>query len=402
MVDQAKNFMIGLFVVAAISIIVFILLFLHPSVGNEERVLRVRFSNIDKVSIGTRVTFAGKPVGEVVAIEEVRDIEENRIGRNGHVYVYELTLRVDSGVNVFNSDEISARTSGLLGEKSIAITPLPAPKDQPLKVVNDEVIYADETATVEETFKDFRQLADKFEETLVSLTDSIREIERQKLWEKIAQTAQNLSEITSSLNQPGAWSEVTTNIRDLSNKVVKTWKTVDMAAKSFNQATSNVRDMTADGKIIMGDVKAAKGTVGKLIMRDDLYLKASALLSKGDTVMNDINHYGLLFNSDKGWQRLRSRRLNMLAKLSTPQEFRNYFNDELDQIQTSVERVAMVLDRTQNVCPPQFLACDRDFTKVFVELLTRIKELEESVNMYNEQLADETATITEINCVPCP
>lgn len=402
MVDQAKNFMIGLFVLAAISIIVFILLFLHPSVGNEERVLLVRFSNIDKISIGTRVTFAGKPVGEVVAIDEVKDIEEKRIGRDGHVYVYQLTLRVDSGVNVFNSDEISARTSGLLGEKSIVITPLPAPKDRPLRVVNDEIIYADETATVEETFKEFKDLADKFEETLVAITDSVKEIERQRLWEKIATTAQNVSEITNALNQPEAWADVVSNLQDLSNKVVKTWKTVDMAAKSFNQATINARDITADGKIVMGDIKAAKGTIGKLIMRDDLYLKASALLSKGDTVMNDINHYGLLFNSDKGWQRLRARRMNMLAKLSTPQEFRNYFNDELDQIQTSVERVSMVLDRSQNVCPPEALLGDADFSKVFVELLGRIKLLEESVNMYNQQLADEAARATEIHCLPCP
>ena len=47
MIDQTKNMMIGLFVIAACAIITFIILFLHPSVGDEGRVLRVRFANVD-------------------------------------------------------------------------------------------------------------------------------------------------------------------------------------------------------------------------------------------------------------------------------------------------------------------------------------------------------------------
>jgi phospholipid/cholesterol/gamma-HCH transport system substrate-binding protein len=63
MPDQAKNILIGIFVIVACAIIVFVLMFLHPSVGDESRLLRVRFANIDKITLGTRVNFAGKPVG---------------------------------------------------------------------------------------------------------------------------------------------------------------------------------------------------------------------------------------------------------------------------------------------------------------------------------------------------
>jgi phospholipid/cholesterol/gamma-HCH transport system substrate-binding protein len=96
MADQFKNMMIGIFVLAAFAIIIFIMLFLHPNVGNEGKTLRVRFADIDKISAGTRVSFAGKPVGEVIRIDEVDKSE--RVDHDGIVYVYELVLAIDSGV----------------------------------------------------------------------------------------------------------------------------------------------------------------------------------------------------------------------------------------------------------------------------------------------------------------
>ena len=55
MADQFKNLMIGIFVTAAAAIIVFILMFLHPRIGDEGKILHVHFSDIDKITIGTRI-----------------------------------------------------------------------------------------------------------------------------------------------------------------------------------------------------------------------------------------------------------------------------------------------------------------------------------------------------------
>src|SRR5947209_20418902 len=100
MAASIKNILIGIFVLTAIGIIVFMVLFLHPSVGDNAKTLRVRFTDIDKVNVGTRVTFAGRPVGEVVSIQELPDARTNRISKNGDIYVYELVLKVDSAVDV--------------------------------------------------------------------------------------------------------------------------------------------------------------------------------------------------------------------------------------------------------------------------------------------------------------
>lgn len=388
MIDQAKNFMIGLFVIAALSIVIFILLFLHPSIGNEELVLRVRFADIDKITVGTRVTFAGKPVGEVVSIEEVKDTEEHRIGKDGKVYVYELTLKVDSSINVFNTDQIAAKTSGLLGEKSVVITPLPAKPGETLRVVSSDILYADETGSVDDALKELRVVGNKLEGALDAITETFNDINKQHLFEKLGSTAENLRSITAALNKPDEWSQTLDNFHDLSAKINKSWKTVDISLKNISKASANAKTFTDDGVTIIADVKKGKGTIGSLLRKDDLYLNTKALLSKANTTLNDIDHYGLLFHSDKGWQRLRARRMNLVYKLQTPQEFRNFFNDELDQISTSLSRVNIVLGESEGLCSPCELQ-SYDFTKVFAELLARVKDMEESLNMYNQQLTDE-------------
>ena len=125
MIDYMKNMLIGLFVVVACALIVGIILFLEPSVGDGKEKLIVRFSNINGLSLGTRVMFAGKPVGEVVAIEQIPHAREQPTDELGQVYFYQLVLNIDSSVHVYNTDEITVQTSGLLGEKSIAIVKKP-------------------------------------------------------------------------------------------------------------------------------------------------------------------------------------------------------------------------------------------------------------------------------------
>jgi phospholipid/cholesterol/gamma-HCH transport system substrate-binding protein len=68
MTDKMKNILIGLFVSAAVTLTIAMILFLDPKIGDGKKTLEVRFSNISGITIGTRVTFAGKPVGEVESI----------------------------------------------------------------------------------------------------------------------------------------------------------------------------------------------------------------------------------------------------------------------------------------------------------------------------------------------
>lgn len=365
MTDQFKNLMIGLFVTVAATIVIFMLMFLHPRIGDEGKILHVRFTDIDKVTPGTRVTYAGKPVGEVVDITEFEEGRRGPADEDGHVYLYDLKLRVDSNTQVYNTDSVVLRTSGLLGEKNIEITPIAPKPGQPLKLIDDRPIYGEETGSVEETFKIIKTVATKVDTALDHINEMLDEAQKQKLIDKITKTVENMESITASLNQPEDWKHI-----------------------------------LDDAKTIFDNAAQGKGTLGKLLSNDELYLRFNSIMSKLETTLDDINHYGLMFSSDKGWQRLRARRLNLMQQLRTPQEFRNYFNDEIDQISTSLSRVYMVLDSVNEDPYCHDLLDNKEYDKVFAELMRRVSMLKEEMQMYNTQVVESRVHETELGCPP--
>lgn len=424
-----KNIMIGMFVIMAFAIGMFILLFLHPSVGDNGKVLHVRFTDIDKVTVGTRVTYAGRPVGEVVSIKEIPEARNQRLDRNGHIYVYELTLKVDSGVNVFNTDEISVKTSGLLGERNVEITPLPLKPHETLYLINNEVIYATPSTTVEDTLKQIGGISEKFGVVLNHVNDILDQVKQEQIVLNFSRTAQNVAEITDALNQPDRWQEIIENITTLteranhswttvdtslqnvyslterahrswttldhslenlerlSNRANNSWTTVDDALIQFRSAGMNTNDFTDRIKLVVQDTSRGKGTIGKLFASDDLYLRIKSVIHKVQTIADDASRFGLLFHLNKDWQRLNARRLRLLQRLSTPNQFTTYFNQEVEEINASLMRVSMVLNDTASY--PQSLLCDPNFTTRFADLLRKVEGMEDSLKMYNEQVVDQ-------------
>lgn len=389
MPTQLKSIMIGIFVISACALIVFILLFLHPTVGDEAKTLRVRFTDIDKVNVGTRVTFAGRPVGEVAAIKEIEGARHHHLEHNGDVYIYELTLRVDSGVYVFNTDEVTLRTSGLLGEKNVAILPMPpTTPDEEIIPIDQQIIYATSTQSVEATFKDIASLSKKFEKALDSVVDVVDSIKKEKIVVNLGQAVDHLNSITSALDKPEEWSTTLSNVCRLSEKVIASWDTVDKSLDNFHVASANMKDLMGEGKTIVSNIGKGEGTLGHLLVKDDLYLRLSSILSKGETAMGDVNQYGILFHTNKRWQRKQAQRMNLLYTLSTPQAFTRYFNSELNQISDSLSRVSLILQESENPCNPDYLLQNPEFANKFADLLKKFDKMQEELTMYNQQLVD--------------
>jgi phospholipid/cholesterol/gamma-HCH transport system substrate-binding protein len=401
MSNYIKNILIGIFVLAAIGLIVFMLLFLHPSVGDSAKTLIVRFADIDKVNVGTRVTYAGRPVGEVVSIKEIPEAHRDRSEKNGEVYVYELTLKVDSSVDVFNSDEIVLRTSGLLGERNIEITPLPQKVGEKLEKIENQVVYAAQTGSVEETLKHFGELSKKFELVLDDVHTLLQDVQKEKIVEKISSSITNIEGITDTLNQPKKLNRILDNIVTLTDEVNRTWKTVDKTVEnlyhlseranaSWNTVDSTLHEVyatAAKANQIVGHIRQGRGTVGKIVMNEELFLRLKSLLHKGETTMNNINTYGILFQLDKRWQRLQAQRMNLLKRLASPEAFASYFENEMNQISSSLSQVTMILNESDYCAEPlMYHPC---FTQRFSELLKGIEHMEESMKMYNEQVVEQ-------------
>jgi phospholipid/cholesterol/gamma-HCH transport system substrate-binding protein len=333
MTDQLKNILIGLFVAIAITIGISLTLFLEPSVGDGQKILHVRFANVAGISVGTRVTFGGKVVGEVSAIKEVPEARELAVDHSGKVFLYELILKLDSSVLLYTIDEVSIRTTGLMGERSIAIIPKIAPKGTEAVLLTNEVLYANSVDPMENTINQIGKLA-------VKVQGSIDEFD--------AWFAQNKDKLSGAVHS------------------------LDGTLANMNK----ISDHIATGS----------GTIGKIVKSEDLYLRFSSVMGKVETLMSDINHYGVLFQYNKSWQRKRTKRAAAIRSLNTPSDFRSYYEGEVTNIQTSLSRLNEMMSRAEDFEERQKIAQSDSFRRDFSSLLRQVQGLSDSIKLYNEEL----------------
>ncbi len=406
---SAKTVLIGIFVLIAVGIIFLMLLFIHPTVGDNGKTLQIRFTDVDKIDIGTRITYAGHPVGEVVSIKEIPEARTNRLSYEGDVYIYEVKAKVDSSVDVFNSDEITVRTSGLLGEKSIEINPQPPQKDQPLFKIENQILYSVPVGSVESTLKSFAKLTTKIYDTLSKIETTIEEIQQEKIVEGVAEITQHLISITQILNQPEKWNKTFDGLNELVTKanhswikvdqifqdgqqisqaIKKSWPKVENTIDQFHLAATSAKETAELTKELVSQVQKGEGSLGQLLTNKDLYFQLKAVVHQGSHLMSDLNRFGLLFQTNKKWQRLEGQRRKLLQKLSDPSYFSQYFNQEMQQISTSLSAVSMLLKQSGPV-DPYSLYFDPEFMTQFYGLMKNVAEMEETVQLYNQQLVSQ-------------
>lgn len=405
MTDRVKNILIGLFVTGAVSIMVALILFLKPTIGDGKKTFRARFTNIAGISVGTRVTFAGRPVGEVAHIQELPKAREE-IDELGRIYLYELTLKVDSKVSLYNTDEIAIKTNGLMGERSVGILPKIS-RERPSELITTQVIYATSTDPLENTFSQVSKVASRldttighidqwFEENHRYLTSALRSFDG-----AMSQMDAVLGIVQGEKLVPALRKSVDLLSDNL--ELVRTGLDEEQLLHKFGQLADNLDQathaFTTDGaqtlrnlNQISRDIASGSGTVGRLIVGDDLYLRVASLMNKGETLMNDINHYGILFQYNKQWQKSRTKRANILKALDTPQEFRNYFEGEVDTMTTSLGRLSELMERAGTQERGKILQSEA-FKNQFAALMRQVQGLTDSLKLYNEELVAESQEI---------
>jgi len=405
MTDQTKNILIGLFVAAAITIMVGMILFLEPTVGDGKKILSVRFANVAGISVGTRVTFAGKPVGEITHIKEVPNAREETPDDSGRVYLYELTLKVDSCVEVYPADEIAVKTTGLMGEKSVAILPKATPKGKIGKPITNEVIFANSVDALENTFNQITRVANRMEGTVGRLDkwfdDNQRHISNavqsfggaMSKVDAVLTTVDTenlvpaLRESVNLLNENMGFVKKSLEDDQLLHKISTLTENIDRVATTFN---SDGAEILRNVNQISRDLSTGAGTLGRLITGEDFYLRLTSLINKGETLMNDINHYGLLFQYDKGWQRSRTKKANILKALDTPQEFRTYFEGEIDSMNTSLGRLTELFEKAASSTERTRILQSDAFKRDFAALMRKVEGLSDSLKLYNQELVAES------------
>ncbi|MCB1181215.1 MAG: MCE family protein [Chlamydiia bacterium] len=397
MSERVKAIWIGTFILVAIMILAWLLMLLRPTVGDGGRTLRVRFTNIERVSVGTRVTFAGKPVGEVVKIEEIFEARNQPTDQFESPYIYELILKIDSSVKVYSYDEILFSSSGLMGDRSIAIIPKSAPKgSMPAHEMTDDILYAESTDRLDAAIIQLTQVAKTFDRTLSDVNQLIKE-NREELRETVLSLHHTSEQIGKAFSKTNA-SDLITILADAFkafNQVLKQMIEKELVTH-LTSATKNIAEIsdalnqqdklqkTVDNiHAITDKIARGEGSLGRLIDNDGFYLQIVSTMSRIETVMRDISNYGLLFQYDKGWKRARAKRIAQMNSLCTPCDFYHYFNQELCDINVTLGRVSMVLEtmRCENMCLD-----NKGFTDKFRELLEKVGHLEMKLRRATEQL----------------
>lgn len=305
MTEKLKAFWLGIFIIAALVLFAWLVLFLKPGIGDGMVRLKVRFSNIDKVSLGTRVTFAGKPVGEVVKIQEIADPRKAPADSSGNLYIYELTLEADSSVKVFSYDEIVFATSGLLGEKSIAIIPkAPPPGALPAQNVTDEVLYAHSTDKIEQTLNKLAGVADTFGGTLTQVGSFIQSnsADFNDALKKFSLASQEVHFFMTQANK----TEVTCKISDASDRISQAMRKAEefLTLVEKQQLAQNMGSSFSNLSLISGQICQGEGTLSQLLNSDCLYVQMTTVLCQLRAVLDDMRNYGILYQFDRKWQRV--------------------------------------------------------------------------------------------------
>ncbi len=438
--ETTKTITIGIFTIAAIAFLAWMLLFLKPTVGDGKQIVTIRLSSIDKISIGTRVTYAGKPIGEVLSVSEVYDRNNTNIknipdNESDKLYVYELKLAVDSKISIYSTDELKVKTSGLFGEKAIAIIPKPRRPGRSAKIIHGDIIYGQSTDPLEGTVDQVYALsskmgkaldliiemiesnehnADSFTSSFKNMTSNLayllEEVNKSDFIEKltvamsafekissqasvlvenlnkndfathISALTQHTSSILASFDDPESLKEIMSNIKTFSADL----GSLNNSFKQLAKAGGNIEKTSDLAYKIMENVHNGKGSLGKIVSSDDFYLNLQSILNKSQVLMNDINHYGLLFHHDKNWQRERAKRINFLTNLETPREFQNYFEEEVGSIETSFSRISTVLKKVQGK-PMSTISLQADFKNGFADLLRQVKTLMGQLEEFNQE-----------------
>jgi phospholipid/cholesterol/gamma-HCH transport system substrate-binding protein len=403
---QLKNTLIGAFVAIAIGLIIGMILFIEPSAGDGKQQIKVYFTNISGITTGTRVNLAGQTIGEVHEIRQIPDARQHAPTKDGEaVYFYEVILHVDSKAIIYTTDRIGTKTIGLLGDTVISITPVYLPTNVRPRVVTPNCpMYAKSGDAIDDAFKELTNLASEMDKTFKKVNDWLDE-NSDNLGEAVQYLGQALKEISVAVkdfNDLDVMQDVKASLANFARGM----ELIDEALQEIKDGNGfqdlpvivhNLRSITDSIDTIACTIASGKGSIGPLIMNDEIYFKVNTLLTKANITLNDINQYGLLFSYNNDWKKTRIKKISEMNSIRSPQDFRNFYSKDLDEMNRAISRIGQL----SNSCDSPYFR-NKNFTKEFRQLQDMLKELQSSLNRVQEELAYPDCKEPLSPCVPSP
>ena len=310
------SFKVGLFVLFISGIAAFLILtFGGRDFGKEKNFYTIYFKDVAGLSVGADVQVKGVKVGKVEKIEFS--------GTN-----IKVKVSVDKNIPIYKNAIAYIKTYGLMGDKYVYIDP-GTPDTERLK--NGEKILAGRIYTTETTFATAETVAEKLSITLDEINRALGGGRLEKIFKNINKliedvdklviasredvkvSLKNIRKITEDLkeNLPSIiekMDKIAKNLEELSTenkddikelianlketskalkeKTPEILDKLEKAADNVNDVLSenkndlketvvNVKDSSKELKEILSKINKGKGTIGKLVNEDELYVEAT-------------------------------------------------------------------------------------------------------------------------------
>lgn len=256
---------VGLFFLAAIAIFVYVWFYVLDYTVREGYILKAKFRSVEGLSKDAQVQIAGIRVGKV------KDIQfEPETGKA--LVIMQISDAYRQAVS--EGSRLFLKTKGLAGDKYLVIQP-GKPNARKLGP-GEEIDLVFEPTDPEKVLESVGVIAQNLQ--VVS-----RELRKEVIEEK---GIEKLDSLLNNSNQ--AFAELRDLLTRNKDKVNRTVDDAEKSFKSLEKTSDKFCKVASDLEGVTKDIKAGKGTLGKLVTDESLHRDAQGLLREARGITSSI------------------------------------------------------------------------------------------------------------------
>jgi phospholipid/cholesterol/gamma-HCH transport system substrate-binding protein len=319
---------VGIFVVIAIAILIFLILNASGDINPFARKLhlRARFANADGLRAGSEVRLAGVRVGKV---DEIKLLPPSDKPTDDKV---EATLAIDNTIDgrpaserIRTDSTVSLGSPSLLGNDKLVNITAGTSVGQPVKE-NDTLSRA---SLNESTLSNL--VGPEISDQMTGITKNLNEITR-----KINEGPGTISRI---LNDEALYDSLNSAVIDTQAVIRQIRSGQGTAGKFINDPAvyNNVNDLALRLNDIAEGLRKGRGTAGKLLTDDALYVRINNIADRVDASVSDLN--GIIGDIRQG--------RGTVGKLLQDEGIYNDARTAISRFNTTAERLDNVVSAAQ-------------------------------------------------------
>lgn len=251
------------------------------------KTLYAQYENVEGLVVSSPVTISGLNVGKVSKISI-----DNTTGK----VTVEMQIKSDFPIKKNSIAEIYAPSP--IGGKQIAILPS---KDGALAVTGDTLISSSKLGLTDEVAKQIVPLKDKISKLLDNanvMLENVNQVLDAKTKENLKSSLADLNETLAQFK--AASTQVNTLLADNKSKINGTMTNLEKASANFNKVSDSLAKVNIGPTVknlektlenvdkMMTDIQSGKGTIGKLMKDDALYLNFNKTSKELELLLQDL------------------------------------------------------------------------------------------------------------------